>query len=48
MLTMKRYSGFTILELAIALMVLGLVVGGILTWQSSENGPAAIQAKPAG
>jgi prepilin-type N-terminal cleavage/methylation domain-containing protein len=30
---MKRLPGYTLLELAIVLMVLALLVGGILIWQ---------------
>lgn len=30
---MKRMPGYTLLELAIVLMVLALLVGGILKWQ---------------
>ncbi|MEW5770653.1 MAG: prepilin-type N-terminal cleavage/methylation domain-containing protein [Pseudomonadota bacterium] len=39
---MNRDSGFTLLELAIVLVVLGLLIGLILAWQDSlVPGPAA-------
>jgi prepilin-type N-terminal cleavage/methylation domain-containing protein len=34
---MKRIHGFTLLELAIVLMVLALLVGGILKWQDTVD-----------
>ena len=37
---MKHVHGYTLLELAIVLMVLALLVGGILKWQDVEDSPA--------
>ncbi|HNQ04129.1 MAG TPA: hypothetical protein PKH69_05895 [Thiobacillaceae bacterium] len=34
---MHTRSGFTLLELAILLLVLGLLVGGILKWQEGAG-----------
>lgn len=34
---MKHAHGYTLLELAIVLMVLALLVGGILKWQDAED-----------
>ena len=45
---MKRLYGFTLLELAIVLMVLALLVGGILKWQSVEASPAPTPLTQAG
>lgn len=36
---MKHAHGYTLLELAIVLMVLALLVGGILKWQDVEGSP---------
>lgn len=38
---MKRMHGYTLLELAIVLMVLALLVGGILKWQDAQEAPTA-------
>lgn len=32
-MTMKNVHGYTLLELALVLMILALLVGGILKWQ---------------
>lgn len=34
---MKRAHGFTLIELAIVLVVLALLMGGLLKWQASEE-----------
>lgn len=34
---MKRAHGYTLIELAIVLMVLALLMGGLLKWQASEE-----------
>lgn len=36
---MKHKYGFTLLELAIVLVTLALLVGGILMWQDMEEPP---------
>lgn len=36
---MKRMHGYTLLELAIVLLVLALLVGGLLKWQDAEQSP---------
>lgn len=36
---MKHAHGYTLLELAIVLMVLAMLVGGILKWQDMEDAP---------
>ncbi len=36
---MKPMHGYTLLELAIVLVVLALLVGGILMWQGAEASP---------
>jgi prepilin-type N-terminal cleavage/methylation domain-containing protein len=44
---MKRMHGFTLLELAIVLMVLALLVGGILKWQDTmDRQPQSDRALP--
>lgn len=34
---MKREHGYTLIELAIVLMVLAILMGGLLKWQASEE-----------
>lgn len=37
---MKRLHGYTLVEIAIVLLVLALLLGGLLKWQSVEDGQA--------
>jgi len=45
---MKRMHGYTLVELAIVLMVIALLVGAVLKWQDmgdSQKRPIPAQAK---
>jgi prepilin-type N-terminal cleavage/methylation domain-containing protein len=41
---MKRLHGYTLVEIAIVLLVLALLLGGLLKWQSVEDGQAQTPA----
>ncbi len=46
--SMKRMHGYTLVELAIVLMVIALLVGAVLKWQDmgdSQKRPIPAQAK---
>lgn len=44
---MKRIHGYTLLELAIVLIVLALLVGGLLKWETTDSPqPPAPVAQP--
>jgi prepilin-type N-terminal cleavage/methylation domain-containing protein len=41
-MAMKNAYGYTLLELAIVLMILALLVGGILKWQELDDTQAPV------